>query len=92
VNDIDVLVGTDEMKVDGMAAEKDDTNVEESADEDDEGTDDFECDIEKYVTFDDKLAFADRLKGSKREITTHIIKLLTEIQPQAIDDYGNNRV
>jgi hypothetical protein len=81
MNDIDVLVGTEE-KQEGTA-EKDDVsgNVEESADEGSEDDDDFECDIEKYVPFEEKLEFAERLKTSKREVITQIIKLLTEIQP-----------
>ena len=94
-NDMDVLIGNDpEKAVDGQTADKDATNEneEESADDDDEDEDDFECDIEKYVPFEDKLEFAERLKTSSREIITQIIKLLTEIQPQGIDDYGNSRV
>lgn len=64
---------------------------EESVEEDDDD-DDFECDIEKYVPFVEKLAFAEKLKNSHRDALTAIVKLVTEIQPQAIDDYGNSRV
>lgn len=53
-------------------AEKDDTNgnEEDSVADDDEDDDDFECDIEKYVPFEEKLEFAERLKSSKREVVT----------------------
>ena len=89
-----MLVGTEEKPGVEGTNEKDNTNEneEESADEDDEDEDEFECDIEKYVKFEEKLEFAERLKTSKREVVTQIIKLLTEIQPQGIDDYGNSRV
>lgn len=93
--DINELLGTQTGEAATTEAEKVDTQEnegnEESAEEDDDD-DDFECDIEKYVPFEDKLAFAEKLKNSHRDALTAIVKLVTEIQPQAIDDYGNSRV
>jgi hypothetical protein len=49
---------------------------DESEDDDD---DDFECDIERYVPFDDKLDFADKLKTCGRECLTEIMKIVIEL-------------
>lgn len=54
--------------------------LEEEEDED-EDDDDFECDIERYVPFDDKLDFAEKLKSCGRECLTEIVKLVIEQQP-----------
>jgi hypothetical protein len=69
-----VLLGTEEKPGgDGTNEDATNGNEEESADEDDEDEDEFECDIEKYVKFEEKLEFAERLKTSKREVITQII-------------------
>ena len=70
----------------------DGAEVNEDTAEEEDDDDDFECDIEKYVPFEEKLVFAEKLKNSPRDILTAIIKLVIEIQPQAIDDFGNSRV
>lgn len=54
--------------------------------------DDFECDIEKFVPFEDKLLFAEKLKSVSRECLTELTKLLIEIQPQSVDDFQNSRM
>ena len=64
----------------------------EDSDDEDDDDDDFECDIEKYVPFEEKLVFAEKLKSAPRDILTAIVKLVIELQPQAIDDFGNSRV
>lgn len=47
--------------------------------EDSNDDDDFECDIERYVPFEEKLTLADNLKTCSRECLTEIIKLIQEI-------------
>ena len=44
------------------------------------------------MPFEEKLVFAEKLKSAPRDILTAIIKLVVELQPQAIDDFGNSRV
>lgn len=61
-------------------------------DDDSDQSDDFECDIEKYVPFADKINLAELLKTCSKEALTEVVKLMQELQPQAIDDYGNSRV
>jgi hypothetical protein len=70
-----VLIGTEEKPGVEGTNDKDvtDGNEEESADEDDEDEDEFECDIEKYVKFEEKLEFAESLKTANRDIVTQII-------------------
>ena len=58
----------------------------------DDDDDDFECDIEKYVPYQEKVLFAEKLKYMNKECLTEITKLVIDIQPQAIDDYQNGRV
>lgn len=41
----------------------DQNEVGDLNEEDDDDEDDFECDIERYVPFEDKLEFAERLKS-----------------------------
>ena len=78
---------------DGEQDNEETNGTEDGAEEDDDDDDSyFECDIERYVSFEDKLEFAERLKGSTKEQITQIIKLMGELQPQALDDYGNSRV
>ena len=61
-------------------------------DDDDDDDDDFECDIERYVPFEEKIELAEKLKTCSKECLTQIIKIVTEMQPTALDDYGNSRV
>ena len=58
---------------------------------DEDEDDEFECDTDKYVLFEDKLAFSERLKNCSRECLTDVTKLIIEQQPLAVDDFGNNR-
>mmetsp|Transcript_2130 Transcript_2130/g.3757 ORF Transcript_2130/g.3757 Transcript_2130/m.3757 type:complete len:115 (+) Transcript_2130:20-364(+) len=58
---------------------------------DEEEDDDFECDIEKYVPYEDKISFTEKLKISGTDCLTQITKLLLEIQPQAVDDFDNGK-
>ena len=41
--------------------------LEKSDEEDDEDDDDFECDIERYVPFTQKIEFAEKIKHCPRE-------------------------
>lgn len=65
-------------------------------DDDDDDDDDFECDIERYVTFQEKLEFAERLKSCSqdysKECLTEIIKTIQDVCPQAVEDYRNSRI
>ena len=59
--------------------------------------DDFECDIERYVPFNDKLTLAEKLRVCHqeypRECLTDIMKRIAECtSSQALEDYGNGRV
>lgn len=92
----DAIFNNDELLQDIVTADNvpgDDQDAE-SPDEDDEDDDDddFECDIERYVKFDDKIDFAEKLKTVSKEGLTQIVKIVQELQPQALDDYGNNRL
>lgn len=78
------------MNMNGHADESQTKEYGEEDDDDDD--DDFECDIERYVSFADKLKLAESLKTCSNKSRTDIINLLTEIQPAAIDDYGNSRL
>jgi hypothetical protein len=53
-----------------------DTPEEDDEDDDDE---DFECDIERYVKFDDKIDFAEKLKQVSKEGLTQIVKIVQEM-------------
>jgi len=81
---------SNELSPDNRASIEPEKQGEDSEDEDED--EDFECDIERYVPFEDKLEFAELLKTCSRECLTEVIKLVQELQPQAIDDYGNSRV
>lgn len=72
----------------------DDEPEQDTPEEEDDLSDeeDFECDIERYVKFEDKIDFAEKLKQVPKDGLTKIIKIVQELQPQALDDYGNNRL
>ena len=56
---------------DGEQDNEETNGTEDGAEEDDDDDDSyFECDIERYVSFEDKLEFAERLKGSTKEQIT----------------------
>lgn len=65
------------VTTDGVGDEPD----PESPDEDDEDDDDedFECDIERYVKFEDKIDFAEKLKQVSKEALTQIVKIVQEL-------------
>ena len=50
-------------------------------DDDEDDDDDFECDIDRYVTFADKLDFAEKIKNVSKEGLTQMIKIMIEMQP-----------
>ena len=89
--------GVDDQDLQGTAggpgaAGGDADKHEDCSDEDDDEDDDFECDIERYVPFSQKISFAEKIKHCSRDGLTQIMKIIAEIQPQAVDDYGNSRV
>lgn len=54
--------------------------LQEEADSDQEDDeDDFECDIDRYVTFADKLDFAEKIKHVSKEGLTEMIKIMIEM-------------
>lgn len=59
------------------------------ADDDDE---DFGYDPERYVPFDEKVEFADLMKRATKDGLTTIVNYLLEKQPEAVEDYGNDRL
>lgn len=59
---------------------------------DDEDDDDFGFDPEKYVPFAEKEEFADLMKRTTKEGLTQVVNYLLEKQPEAIDDFGNDRL
>ena len=68
----------------------------DGVDDDDDDEDDFECDIERYVPFEEKLEFAERLKSCNhdfsKECLTEIIKTIQDVCPQAVEDFRNSRI
>jgi hypothetical protein len=64
--------------------------------DDDDDEDDFECDIERYVPFEEKLEFAEKLKSCSQELSkeclTEIIKTIQDTCPQAVEDFRNSRI
>ncbi|TNV81063.1 hypothetical protein FGO68_gene5251 [Halteria grandinella] len=59
--------------------------------EDDED-DDFGYDPHRYVPFEDKAEFADGIKKITKEGLTQIVNYLKEKQPDALDDFGNDKL
>ena len=60
--------------------------------EEDEEDDDFGYDPERYVPFDEKAKFAELIKRVTKEGLTQIVNYLQEKQPEAVDDFGNDRL
>ncbi|CDW88115.1 bromodomain containing protein [Stylonychia lemnae] len=58
----------------------------------DEDDDDFGYDPERYVPFDEKVEFADLMKRATKDGLTNIVNYLLEKQPEAVEDYGNDRL
>ena len=88
---IDVAPQT-KLKEDGkLDLTSDDDEQKEAAVKPDDD-DDFGYDPERYVPFDDKVEFADLLKRCTKEGLTAIVTYLQEKQPEALEDYGNDRL
>ena len=60
-----------------------------AVDDDDE---DFGYDPERYVPFEEKVEFADLMKRATKDGLTNIVNYLLEKQPEAVEDYGNDRL
>jgi hypothetical protein len=58
----------------------------------DDEDDDFGFDPERYVPFSEKADFAELIKRVTKEGLTQIVNYLLEKQPEAIDDFGNDRL
>lgn len=58
----------------------------------DDEDDDFGYDPERYVPFDEKVEFADLMKRATKDGLTQIVNYLLEKQPEAVEDYGNDRL
>jgi hypothetical protein len=54
--------------------------------------DDFGFDPHRYVPFEDKAEFADGIKKITKEGLTQIVNYLKEKQPDALEDYGNDKL
>ena len=67
-----------ESKTPDATAEEPESLEDDDEDDDDE---DFECDIERYVKFEDKIDFAEKLKQVPKEGLTQIVKIVQEMQP-----------
>lgn len=72
--------GSKKSRVSGAAA---------GADEEDE---DFGFDPERYVPFDEKVELAELMKRATKEGLTQVMNYLLEKQPEAVEDYGNDRL
>ena len=59
---------------------------------DEEDDDDFGYDPDRYVPFDEKAELADSLKKVTKEGLTQIVNYLKEKQPDALEDFGNDRL
>lgn len=53
-----------------------DNDKSDDDEEEDEDDDDFECDIERYVPFEDKIALAEKLKTTSRDALTQIMRII----------------
>ena len=60
---------------------KGDPDAVEQEENEDDSNDDFECDIDKYVPFEQKISFSEQLKTCSKECLTEITKLILELQP-----------
>ena len=58
----------------------------------DDEDDDFGYDPERYVPFNEKVEFAELIKRATKEGVTSIMNYLLEKQPEALEDYGNDRL
>lgn len=54
--------------------------------------DDFGYDPERYVPFDEKMEFAEQIKRVTKEGLTQIVNYLKVKQPEALEDFGNDRL
>jgi hypothetical protein len=61
-------------------------------DEEDDEDEDFGFDPERYVPFDEKVDFADLIKRCTKDGLTEIVKYLQDKQPEAVEDFGNDRL
>ena len=88
-DDVNPFPESERAPNEGSKGDPDAIDQDENEEDDD---DDFECDIEKYVPFDQKINFSEQLKSCSKECLTEITKLILDLQPQAFDDFGNSRV
>ena len=65
----------------GATGGEPDPDTPDEDDDEDDDDDDFECDIERYVKFDDKIDFAEKLKTISKDGLTEIVKIVQELQP-----------
>ena len=72
--------------------EEDSKKGDRSDNEDEDGDDDFGFDPERYVPFNEKCDFSDAMRRVSKEGLTMIVEYLSEKQPEAIEDIGNDRL
>lgn len=54
-------------------------DAESSGSGEDDDDDDFECDIERYVPFDEKIEFAEKMKQCSKEGLSKVVAIIQEI-------------
>lgn len=80
----------DDENFEGFSSKKSKANgAVAGADEEDE---DFGFDPERYVPFDEKVELAELMKRATKEGLTQVMNYLLEKQPEAVEDYGNDRL
>ena len=52
---------------------------ESSGSGEDDDDDDFECDIERYIPFDEKMEFTDKMKHCSKEGLSKVVAIIQEI-------------
>lgn len=76
----------------GASSDEEGSKKGRSDDEKEDDDDDFGFDPERYVPFNEKVEFADLMKKCTKEGLTKIVKYLQEHQPEAIQDFENDRI
>lgn len=67
---INEIIGNGDTQLEEMNTLPEEPNqdaIDSDQDDDEDDEDDFECDIDRYVTFADKLDFADKIKNVSKE-------------------------
>ncbi len=71
---------------------KSEVPVKREGEGEDDEDEDFGFDPDRYVPFDEKVGFSDLIKRCTKDGLTEIVKYLADNQPEALEDFGNDRL